>query len=147
LVKRWLYVEQEPIILSGSIKMNLDPAGCDISQKGMCELLSALGLDTLLPLTNWVGKSGRQLSGGERKRLALARAVLAEPIVLMVDEPFEGLDIRTQEQVCALLEKEAQRRLVIVASHVLPTALSIDKHVVLEEANVENIGLHKRQLV
>ena len=147
LVKRWLYVEQEPIILSGSIKMNLDPAGCDISQKGMYELLSALGLDTLLPLTNWVGKSGRQLSGGERKRLALARAVLAEPIVLMVDEPFEGLDIRTQEQVCALLEKEAQRRLVIVASHVLPTALSIDKHVVLEEASVENTVLHKRQLV
>lgn len=75
-----------------------------------------------------------------------AIAVLAEPIVLMVDEPFEGLDIRAQEQVCALLEKEAQRRLVIVASHVLPTALSIDKHVVSEEANVENIGLHKRQL-
>ena len=44
------------------------------------------------------------------------------------------------------VRKEVQRRLVIVASHVLPTALSIDKHVVSEEANVENIGLHKRQL-
>jgi ATP-binding cassette subfamily C protein CydC len=146
LVKRWVYVEQDPIILSGSVKMNLDPAGCHIAQENMCELLAVLGLDTILPLTNWVGKSGRQLSGGERKRLALARAVLANPIVLMVDEPFEGLDIQTQEQVCAVLEKEAESRLVIVASHVLPATLPIDKHIALKEANIENVKQHRQQL-
>lgn len=145
MVKRWLYVEQDPIILSGSVKMNLDPAGSDIAQDTMCELLEELSLDTILPLTNWVGKSGRQLSGGERKRLALARAVLANPLVLMVDEPFEGLDIKTQERVCKLLEKEAQSKLVIVASHVLPTSLSIDKHIMLEEASIKSVNQHKRQ--
>ena len=63
----------------------------------------------------------------------------------MVDEPFEGLDIKTQERVCKLLEKEAQSKLVIVASHVLPTSLSIDKHIVLEEASIKSVNQHKRQ--
>ena len=106
-----------------------------------------LGLEKLLPLTTWVGKAGRPLSGGERKRVALARAILAKPRVLLVDEPFEGLDIHTQQRVCTVLNRYAKDNLVIIASHVTPTALVVKQKVQLDEANLHTVnGKHRATL-
>ena len=137
MVTNWRYVEQEPIVLSGSISLNLDPAGNDISQNEMSELLSALGLEEILPLTNWVGKAGRPLSGGERKRLALARAILVKPPVLAVDEPFEGLDSYTQQKVSEVLNSLSATTLILVASHTTPDALNVKTHLQLGEADIK----------
>lgn len=137
MVTNWRYVEQEPIVLSGSISLNLDPAGNDISQNEMSELLSALGLEEILPLKNWVGKAGRPLSGGERKRLALARAILAKPPVLAVDEPFEGLDSYTQQKVSEVLNSLSATTLILVASHTTPDALNVKTHLQLGEADIK----------
>ncbi|WP_232369005.1 ATP-binding cassette domain-containing protein [Alteromonas sp. BL110] len=136
MVTNWRYVEQEPIVLSGSISLNLDPAGNDISQNEMCDLLSALGLEEILPLTTWVGKAGRPLSGGEKKRLALARAILAKPPVLAVDEPFEGLDSHTQQKVSKVLNGLSTTTLILVASHTTPDALNVKTHLQLGEADI-----------
>ncbi|BFT31813.1 cysteine/glutathione ABC transporter ATP-binding protein/permease CydC [Alteromonas sp. D210916BOD_24] len=133
LISNWLYVEQLPIVLSGSVQQNLDPAGHGLTPQEMAALLSQLGLEELIGLSAWVGKAGRPLSGGEQKRLALARAILAKPSVLLVDEPFEGLDAITQNRVCNLLNQIATQCLVIVASHVAPSALKVQKQIVLGE--------------
>lgn len=147
LVSNWRYVEQEPIILSGTLALNLDPAGQEIPHNQMTTLLQELGLDKGLLLTTWVGKAGRPLSGGERKRVALARAILANPRVLLVDEPFEGLDIHTQQRVCDVLNRFATDKLVIIASHVTPKALAVKKNVQLDEASMVTVnGEHRATL-
>ena len=147
LVTNWRYVEQEPVILSGSLALNLDPAGRCISHSEFITLMQELGLEKLLPLTTWVGKAGRPLSGGERKRVALARAILANPRVLLVDEPFEGLDIHTQQRVCDVLNRYATDKLVVIASHVTPKALVVQKNVQLDEASIVTVnGDHRATL-
>ena len=147
LVSNWRYVEQEPIILSGTLALNLDPAGQEIPHNQMTTLLQELGLDKGLLLTTWVGKTGRPLSGGERKRVALARAILANPRVLLVDEPFEGLDIHTQQRVCDVLNRYATDKLVIIASHVTPQALVVHKNVQLDEPSMVTVnGEHRATL-
>ncbi|MBJ2129199.1 ATP-binding cassette domain-containing protein [Alteromonas sp. IB21] len=147
LVTNWRYVEQEPVILSGSLALNLDPAGRRISHSEFITLMQEFGLEKLLPLTTWVGKAGRPLSGGERKRVALARAILAKPRVLLVDEPFEGLDIHTQQRVCTVLNRYAKNNLVIIASHVTPKALVVQKNVQLDEASMVTVnGDHRATL-
>lgn len=143
MVTNWRYVEQEPIVLSGSVSLNLDPAGNNISQHDMSELLTQLGLKEILPLTNWVGKAGRPLSGGEQKRLALARAILAKPPVLAVDEPFEGLDSYTQQKVSEVLNSLSATTLILVASHTTPDALNVKTHLQLSEANTKTL-LHTK---
>lgn len=145
VIDGWRYVEQSPTILSATVKQNLDPAGRGITELEMCECLRALGLDSLLPLETWVGKAGRQLSGGESKRLVLARAILSSPTLLCVDEPFEGLDAQSQQRVCRLLNQVSATTPIIIASHFIPAALSINNCIVLNNALLTSYA--KRQTV
>ncbi|WP_370244829.1 ATP-binding cassette domain-containing protein [Alteromonas abrolhosensis] len=144
LITNWRYVEQEPIVLSGSVSSNLDPAGMGIPVDDMTNLLAQLGLEALLPLSMWVGKAGRALSGGERKRLALARAILSHANVLLVDEPFEGLDVPTQHKVCDVLNRYAANHLILVASHVTPSTLNVSSTLSLGEGSVGNLSKGQR---
>ena len=138
MLEKWLYVEQQPIILAGTIKLNLDPAATGISEDTMHDVLTRVGLQHLTVLSEWVGKGGRALSGGESKRLALARALLAGPDVLLIDEPFEGLDFDAQQQIAEVINESAHSRLVIVATHVVPVALQPNTTFSLDEKGHQN---------
>lgn len=143
-IEKWLYVEQQPIVLAGSVKLNLSPTASGISEESMKACLSSIGLDSLNSLSQWVGKGGRTLSGGESKRLALARAVLANPDVLLVDEPFEGLDGKNQTAVATLINAMSKQCLVVVATHVMPVSLQPDKTLLLNERSRKRV-LHEAQ--
>ena len=138
MLEKWLYVEQHPIILAGTIKLNLDPAASGISEDAMHNVLARVGLQHLTTLAEWVGKGGRALSGGEGKRLVLARALLAMPDVLLIDEPFEGLDYEAQQRVAEVINESAHSRLVIVATHVVPAALQPNTTFSLDEKGYQN---------
>jgi ATP-binding cassette subfamily C protein CydC len=138
MLEKWLYVEQQPIILAGTIKLNLDPAASGISEDAMHNVLARVGLQHLTTLAEWVGKGGRALSGGEGKRLALARALLAMPDVLLIDEPFEGLDYEAQQRVAEVINESAHSRLVIVATHVVPAALQPNTTFSLDEKGYQS---------
>ncbi|MDM3609947.1 ATP-binding cassette domain-containing protein, partial [Proteus mirabilis] len=65
----------------------------------------------------WMGDGGRQLSGGEQRRLGLARAILHNAPLILLDEPTEGLDADTEHQILALLQQHCQGKAVLMITH------------------------------
>ena len=130
LIEGWLYLEQQPVILAATLRHNLT-LGRDFSATQLNDVLAKVGLAQLNDLGEWLGPGGRVLSGGERKRLGIARAMLIQSPVWLLDEPFEGLDGAAVGQLVALLQQEAATRLIIIASHVYPAELQCKDTLIL----------------
>ncbi len=94
------------------------------------------GLDTM------VGESGGQVSGGQRQRLALVRALLADPPVVLLDEPTEGLDPQTADDVMADLLASTRGRTTLVVTHRLAGLDAVDEIVVMDAGRVVQRGTH-----
>lgn len=129
-----LYIEQSPYCLSGSLKQNLLIGNEKASDSRLKQVLQQVNLSHLNNLDEWLGTGGRQLSGGELKRLGLARAILSDKSVLLLDEPFEALDNHNISLVSALLNELKAHKLVVLATHVKPAQLLPDQTVSLELA-------------
>jgi subfamily B ATP-binding cassette protein MsbA len=100
----------------------------------------AQGYDTL------IGERGVRLSGGQRQRLAIARALLKDPPLLILDEATSSLDTESERLVQQALEKLMQGRASLVIAHRLSTVQSADKIVVLEQGRVVQQGKHDELL-
>ncbi|MFG1496612.1 ATP-binding cassette domain-containing protein [Saccharospirillum sp. HFRX-1] len=119
-------IEQFGHVFSDTLAANLRLAKTDASDEDCCAALHWAGLDDWAnaeSLTMWIGEPGRPLSGGEQKRLNLARAWLRDAPVWLLDEPFEGLDETRQQQLAERLQHKADERLLILASHQRPARL------------------------
>ncbi|WP_341206784.1 ATP-binding cassette domain-containing protein [uncultured Psychrosphaera sp.] len=135
-----LYVEQTPYVLSGTLRQNLQlaqhsahrNANSLIDDNKLIEVLKTVGLDQLSNLEQWVGSGGRQLSGGETKRLGLARAILSTKRYILLDEPFEGLDQQNIDKVVNVINSLTTSRCVIIASHIYPEGLNFDNKIDLD---------------
>lgn len=108
---------QDAAFLTGTIRENLAMARSDASDDAMAEALGDAGLTK--GLDTWIGDGGVTLSGGERKRLGLARALLRPAAILILDEPTEGLDLASEASVVANLAARLRRdgRGLILISH------------------------------
>lgn len=129
---RCVLVEQFPYCLAGSLRANLQVAAPQASDEQLRKALVQAGLAYLTDLSQWLGYAGRRLSGGELKRLGLARALLADADVLLFDEPFEGLDEDNQQIVAKQLMALSRQHMVFVATHQLPSSLSWNYQINLE---------------
>ncbi len=93
-----------------------------------------------------IGELGGQLSGGERQRMAIARALVRDPAVLLLDEPTSALDAKTEAALMKTIAKLARRRTVILATHRLATAQTADQIYVLDGGKLMEQGTHSELL-
>jgi ATP-binding cassette subfamily B protein len=89
-----------------------------------------------------VGERGLTLSGGQRQRLAIARAILADPRILILDDATSSVDASTEQQIKLALEKLMEGRTTLIVAHRLSTIALADEVVVLEDGTVAARGSH-----
>ncbi len=142
------YVEQDAPVLAGTLRENLLFAAPDADEKELASAVTRTRLDALverLPegLDTAVGHRGVTLSGGERQRIAIARALLRHPRLLLLDEVTSQLDAVNEQALRDVILELAERTTVLVIAHRLSTVRHADRIVVLEEGRVRTAGKHE----
>ena len=141
------YVFQEHLLLPESIRENLKLANPEASDERMMGALETAGcMDFIDELPDGIdtvlGRSGDTLSVGQQQRLSIARGLVRDAGILILDEPTAALDPQTENQLVASLHEAAADRLVVVIAHRLSTIRNADRIVFLDEGRVRDIGSH-----
>lgn len=141
------WVPQEPVLLSGSVRDNLALGRAEASDEALWRALEQANAGGFVRgfgqgLDEEVGERGSRLSGGQRQRLAIARAFLREPTLLLLDEPTSALDAGTEVEVQAGLESLMRGRTTLVVAHRLSTVKRAQHIVVMDGGVVVEQGTH-----
>ncbi|MFB7947342.1 ABC transporter ATP-binding protein [Kitasatospora phosalacinea] len=144
-------VPQESILFEGSIRENVTYGMKDVPEETVLAALrdaNALEFIERLPegLDTVVGERGARLSGGQKQRLAIARALIRDPRVLILDEATSALDSRSEALVQQALARLVRGRTVFVVAHRLSTIRGADRIVVMHDGRIAEIGSHAELL-
>lgn len=142
-------VSQRVDILNGTLRDNLLIARPEATDEHLANILKDVGLEKLLEnnaLDSWLGDGGRQLSGGEKRRIGIARAILHDAPILLLDEPTEGLDKQTEQSIMTMFEKHFEGKTVIFITHRLIGLESMDSIVLIEQGEIVENGSHEKLL-
>ena len=147
LRSRMAYVEQDAPALAGSLRENLLLGLPDADDDQLHAALAQVNLSELVTrspagLGAQVGDDGILLSGGQRQRLAIARALLSRPALLLLDEPTASLDARNEEALARAVGAIGPDTTVLVIAHRLSTVVDADHIVVLDDGAVVATGTH-----
>ena len=142
-------VSQRVDVLNGTLRDNLLMAAPDATDEQLSEILIKVELGALLEepgLDAWLGDGGRQLSGGEKRRIGIARALLRDAPILLLDEPTEGLDKRTEQKVMALFNQHFTNKTVVFITHRLIELDNMDNICLMEQGEIIEQGDHETLL-
>jgi ATP-binding cassette subfamily B protein len=140
-------VPQEAFLFAGTLRDNIAFANPDASDDEVWRSIDAVGLREVVErmpdgLDNEVHERGQSLSSGERQLIALARAFLAHPRVLVLDEATSNLDLLSESKIEAALDVLLQARTAVLIAHRLTTAMKADRIVVVGEGRIIETGSH-----
>jgi ATP-binding cassette, subfamily B, bacterial len=140
-------VPQEPFLFAGSLRYNIAFARPEASDDQVWEAVRAVGLSDVVDrmpegLDTVVHERGQSLSSGERQLIALARAFLAHPRVLVLDEATSNLDLLSETKIEAALDVLLQARTAVLIAHRLTTAMKADRIIVVDDGRVVENGSH-----
>ncbi len=142
-------VLQEPLLLSNTIAANI-AFGCPDASRERIRMAARLaaahefieelpdGYDTML------GEYGMSLSGGQRQRLALARALLTDPAILLLDDPVSAVDPETEHEILKAFQDASRGRTTLIVAHRLSTLRGADCVVVLDQGQIVQQGTHQQ---
>lgn len=144
-------VPQETILFSGTIAQNIAFGQADFDLEAVQEAARIANAHQFIiefpqGYQTWVGERGVNLSGGQRQRLAIARAVLLNPRILILDEATSALDSESEALVQEALERLMQNRTVFIIAHRLATVRRADRILVLEQGRLVEAGTHAELL-
>lgn len=149
------YAQQEPFLFSTTVERNLklaldDPDSPDADARLRHAAAEACVLEEVEAMSDGfstvVGERGVQLSGGQKQRLTLARALLNEPKVLVLDDPLSAVDAKTESDILAALDRAKQHRTFVLITNRVAAAGRADRVVVLDQGRIVEQGTHEELL-
>ena len=141
-------VMQEPFLFHGTIAQNISYGKPDASFEEIMEAAKAANAhDFIVAKSNGydtiVGERGAKLSGGERQRISIARAILHDPKILILDEATSSVDVETEKQIQEAISHLIKGRTTFAIAHRLSTLRNADRLIVLERGEISEIGTHE----
>jgi ATP-binding cassette subfamily B protein len=146
------YAQQDAFLFSTTVARNIgfafdDPDSPESMRRVRDAAAEAQVLEEALSLPEQldtvVGERGVQLSGGQKQRMALARALVWEPKILVLDDPLSAVDAKTERAILEAIERQAENRTVVLVTHRVAAAARCDRIIVLDQGKVIEHGTHE----
>ena len=137
-------VPQQTFLFGGTLRQNLDPEEKH-SDKEIWDILEKVNLKSMVEenqdkLDHWVTENGTNLSGGEQQLICIARALLQDRKIVVLDEAMANMDLETDQLIQDILRKELRNRTIITIAHRLDSIMDSDRIVVIDEGRVAEVG-------
>jgi ATP-binding cassette subfamily B protein len=151
-VLSWVgYVPQEQILFSRTIRENLQFGKDDVQEEEIQRALHLAAFDTdvtVLPngLNTLVGEKGVALSGGQKQRISIARALLKDPEILLLDDAMSAVDGKTEAKIIENIREERAGKTTFITAHRLSAVQHADWIVVMDEGRILEEGTHDQLL-
>jgi ATP-binding cassette, subfamily B, bacterial len=145
-------VLQEPFLFPGTIRDNIVYAKPDASNEDMMRAAKAANCHNFIMkfadgYDTQVGDRGQRLSGGERQRISIARAILHDPKILILDEATASVDTETEKQIQEAIARLIQNRTTFAIAHRLSTLRNASRLVVMKDGKIAECGTHDELMV
>ncbi len=144
-------VPQDTVLFNDDIRYNVAYGRLDAAERDVQNAIRKAQLSSFIQklpdgLNTQVGERGLKLSGGEKQRVGIARAILKEPKVLVFDEATSSLDMVTEKEILSAMREASKGRTTIIIAHRLSTVTDCDKILVLDQGRVVESGTHQNLL-